>query len=314
MTCPDSHLWQQAWQSELQSTLDRGTFSKPIGILDGHNAITAKVVWDIKYAEGGSIARYKTCLVARGFNQVQGIDYEETFASTICDDALRIFSAIAANNNWRVHQLDIVTAFLTGKLDEVIYLRVLHFFRDILGDYVQILQSIYGLKQAARVWYLLLEEFLRSIGFIPLPSDPSVLTNRKVIIGRIALAVYLDDLLIAGKDKTDILQVKELLKARFEVKDLGEVGMVRGIKVRRYGQQMTLYQSQYAAVILKQFLDDTSPPYLIPMEPDAVHRLADTRGELLNEEIKSWYLQAIGKRMHLCHTRPDIIFSVYKLA
>ena len=90
--------------------------------------------------------------------------------------------------------------------------------------------------------------------------------------------------------------------------------MILGIQVRRDGQRMTLDQSQYAAVILKQFLDDTSPPYLIPMEPDAVHKLADTSGESLNEERKSRYLQAIVKLMHLCYTRPDIILSVHKLA
>ena len=76
---------------------------------------------------------------------------------------------------------------------------------------------------AARVWYLLLEEFLRSIRFTRLPSDSSVFTNGKVIISRIALAVYVDELLIAKKDKTDIFYVKELLKARFEVKNLGLV-------------------------------------------------------------------------------------------
>ena len=164
------------------------------------------------------------------------------------------------------------------------------------------------------MWYLLYEEFLRSIGFTLLPSDLSVLTNEKVIIGRIALAVYVDELLIASKDKANILCEKELLKAQFEVKDLGEVRIVLGIIARRYGQRMTLDQSQYAAVNLKRFLDDSSPPYLIPMEPDAVHRLADTGGELLNEERRSGYLQAIGQLMHSCHTRPDIIFSVNKLA
>lgn len=90
--------------------------------------------------------------------------------------------------------------------------------------------------------------------------------------------------------------------------------MVLGVRVRRYGQRMTLDQSQYAAVILQQFLDDTSLPYLIPMEPDAVHRLPDTGREVLNEERKAQCFQAIGKLMHLCHTRPDIIFSVHKLA
>ncbi len=183
-----------------------------------------------------------------------------------------------------------------------------------MGDYVQILQSIYGLKQAARVCYLLLEEFLRSIGFTLLPSDPSVLTNGKVIMSRMAMAIYVDDLLIAEKDETDILNIKDLLKARFEVKDLGEVQIVLEMKARRYGQGTTLDQSKYATVILKQFLDDNSPPYLISMESDEVHRLADTGGELLNEEKKSRYLQAIEKLMHLCHTRTDIIFLEHRLA
>ena len=164
------------------------------------------------------------------------------------------------------------------------------------------------------MWYLLLEEFLRSIGFTLLPSDPIVLTNAKVIMSRMALAVYVDDLLIAEKDKTDILHIKDLLKARFEVKDLGEVRIVLEMRVRRYGQLMTLDQSQYSTIILKQFLDDTSPLYLISMEHNAVHRRADTGGELLNEERKSRYLQAIEKLMHLCHTRPDIILLEHRLA
>ncbi len=99
----------------------------------------------------------------------------------------------------------------------------------MLGDYVQILQSIYGLKKAARVWHLLLEEFLKSIRFTPLPSHPSVLTNCKVIISGLTLAVYVDDLLIAGEHEKDIVHVKQLLKARFEVKDLGKVRVVLGI-------------------------------------------------------------------------------------
>ena len=72
---------------------------------------------------------------------------------------LQICFAIAAKNNWRVYQLGIATVFLAGKLDEVIYLQVPYFLRDVLGDYVQILQNIYGLKQAASVWHLYLKNF-----------------------------------------------------------------------------------------------------------------------------------------------------------
>ena len=151
MTCPNAKLWQTTWKSELQSIMDWYTFSKPITVSENNNATTAKVVWDVKYVEDGSIARYKARLVARDFTQVHGVDYEETFAPTICYDALCIFFAITAKNNWKVHQVDIVTTFLAEKLDEVIYLWVLYFLQYLLGHYVQILQSIYGLKQAACV-------------------------------------------------------------------------------------------------------------------------------------------------------------------
>ena len=76
-----------------------------------------------------------------------------------------------------------------------------------------------------------------------MPLDPSVLTNGKVIIGRIALAIYIDDLLMAGKGEAHILRVKELLKAQFEVKNFSEVQMVLNIVVRQYSHQMTLNQS-----------------------------------------------------------------------
>ena len=162
-----------------------------------------------------------------------------------------------------------------------------------MGNYFQILQSIYGLKQAARVWYFLLEEFLRSIGFTPRPSDPSVLTNGKVIIGRKFLAIYIDDWLIADKDEADILHVKKSLKARFEVKDVSEVQIVFDIRVGRYSQKMTLDQLKYVRVIFKQFLDSASSQYFILMEPDVVNRLPDKEEEVLNEERRSQYLQAI---------------------
>lgn len=77
---------------------------------------------------------------------------------------------------------------------------------------------------------------------------------------------------------------------------------------------MLINHLHYAAIILKQFFDDMSMPYLILMEPDAVYSLANTREEILSEEKMSWYLQTIWKRMHLCHTSPDLIFLVNKLA
>ncbi len=121
-------------------------------------------------------------------------------------------------------------------------------------------------------------------------------------------------MLIADKDEADVLCVKKLLKARFKVKDVSEVQIVFGIRVERYSQKMTLDQSKYVRVIFKQFLDSASPQYFILMEPNVVHMIPDKEEEVLNEERRSRYLQAIEKLMHLCQTRLDIIFSVHKLA
>lgn len=65
-------------------------------------------------------------------------------------------------------------------------------------------------------------------------------------------------------------------------------------------------------MILNQFLNDSYPTYIIPMEPNAVHKLADIGGEMLTKERQSQYLQAMNKLMHLYHTIPDIVFSVHK--
>ena len=78
-------------------------------------------------------------------------------------------------------------------------------------------QSKYVLKWAKCVWYFLFEEFLKSIEFMLLPSDPNVLTNEKFMISRVVFAVYHNDLLIASKKKANILNVKELMKAVFKI-------------------------------------------------------------------------------------------------
>lgn len=110
----------------------------------------------------------------------------------------------------------------------------------------------------------------------------------------------MDDQLIAKKNEEDIIYVKQLLKQRFELKHLGGVRIVLGIRVKIFGQCMTLDQSKYSAVILRHFLDEKFSPYLVPMVPGAVYKPEATRREIISENQKSRYLQATGKLMHLC--------------
>ena len=102
--------------------------------------------------------------------------------------------------------------------------------QQYFGKYVQILKSLYGLKQAARMWYLLVSDFLKEIGFSPMAVDPTVFrhTGIGVIIG-----VHVDDFMLTGEDEVAIEKVKEQLKGRFEMKDLGEAESILGIRIQK---------------------------------------------------------------------------------
>jgi hypothetical protein len=190
--------WMEAINEEVQNLIRRQTFSGEISEADlqGKEVVDAKLVFDHKKDKDGKILRYKARLVARGFTQKHGVNYEETFAPTIRLDAMRIILALAAKRGWKVYQMDAVAAFLAARLREKIFLKVPTELQQYFGNYVQILSSLYGLKQAARMWYLLVSDFLKEIGFSQMAVDPTVFRHREsgVIIG-----VHVDDFMITEK-------------------------------------------------------------------------------------------------------------------
>ena len=312
LQCPNRDMWIDAINVEMDGIFRNKTFKDNL-FPEGQQPITAKFVFDVKYREDGTVLKYKARLVARGFTQIYGVDYEETFAPTVKYETLRLLLAVAAKLGWHIHQMDVVAAFLAGKLHERIWLRLPCNILNLLGnswdyeDTVRLLQSIYGLKQAARVWFLLLTGYLESIGFHAVEGDKSVFTNGKVIIG-----IYVDDLIILGADLESIKEVKKLLKGRFEMKDEGEARVILGIRIQRlFDGKLAIDQSRYAAGVVQTYLEEDDPSTLIPMEPSAVTHLAETGGALFHDLVV--YTQAIGKLLHLCHSRPDIVFAVHKL-
>lgn len=222
-----------AIDEEVQNLIRRQTFSGDISEADlqGKEVIDAKLVFDHRKDKDGKILRYKARLVARGFTQRHGVNCKEAFAPTIRLDAMRIILALAAKKRWKVHQMDAVAAFLAARLQEEIFMKVPTELQQYFGEYVQILKSLYGLKEAARMWYLLVSNFLKEIGYSPMAVDPTVFrhTESGVIIG-----VHVDDFMLKGEDEVAIEKVKEQLKGRFEMKDLGEAESILGIRYKRY--------------------------------------------------------------------------------
>ena len=123
--------------------------------------------------------RYKCRLVAKGFSQSFGIDYEETFSPVVRFTSIRSLLAVAAQKRLKVHQMDVVTAFLNGVLEEEIYMDQAEGFEQEGDKVYRLKKSIYGLKQSPRCWNIELRNYLTSIGFIPCSSDPCVYVRFK---------------------------------------------------------------------------------------------------------------------------------------
>lgn len=197
MRRPDAEQYYDAACQEIQSLLDKKTWELA-KLPPGRKAIGCRWVFLIKRHSDGSVDRYKGRVVAQGFSQRPGFDYDQTFTPTPKWPAIRLIFALVAKEDLELESIDISTAFLYGKLDTPVYMRQIPGFHQGEPDDVLLLrQGLYGLKQSGRIWHEKLDKELQSMGFTKVQSDSSVWIFRKDDI-RIILPAYVDDILIAA--------------------------------------------------------------------------------------------------------------------
>jgi hypothetical protein len=216
--------WQDAMLQEFQALVSNGTWTlcpRPLN----HNIIRNKWVYKIKQKPDGSIERFKAWLVARGFEQQCGIDYNETFSPVIKPSTIRIILSLAIQFDWSIQQLDISNAFLHGYLGEEVFMEQPQGFIDREHpDYVSKLhKSLYGLKQAPRAWFNRLSSFLVELGFIASLVDPSLLIFTRGSI-RLFMLIYVDDIILIGSHVTSIQSLISKVQSEFPLKDLRPFG------------------------------------------------------------------------------------------
>jgi hypothetical protein len=162
-----------------------------------------------KSDKNGNLTNYKAQLCAAGNFQVKGINYNKTYATTGFPTALCALLSMGTLKGLEIHQMDIKNVFLSGKIDETIYLCAPAGLSIPLGKFLYLLNSIYGLKQAPRVWHHKLSQFFKSINFLPLPACPFVSNNPGWDCW---VHVYIDNMVIVSKD---VARFKQLVNARY---------------------------------------------------------------------------------------------------
>ena len=266
----DSHRaedWIVACREEYDSLIKNHTWEL-VELPAGRRALCTKWVFKIKRNQDGSIARFKARLTARGDRQVKGVDFREVFAPVVRRSTIRVLLAIAQWLDLDLDQMDVVAAFLNGDLDEVIYMKQPEGFAVAGMEQLVCLlrKSIYGLKQASRAWYHELDTFLVGVGFSRCVADPCLYVRR--VDGALTIvAVYVDDLIIASNSQGERSRLKELLSARYTMKDLGTLSWCLGMSITRPDTlSIGLDQTLYVKEILRRYGMDECNPASTPAE------------------------------------------------
>ncbi|CAI7861609.1 unnamed protein product [Closterium sp. NIES-54] len=309
----DAEEGKKAMESELKSIEENGTWEL-VELPEGRKAITSKWLFKIKSDADGKIERYKSRLVAKGYQQKEKVDYKELFAPVVKPTTLRTLLAGAAIKGWVVKQMDVTTAFLNGVLEEEIFMAQPEGFDDGSGRFLRLKKALYGLKQAPRQWYLKLRGVLEEIGFTPSSADHSLF-----MLGegeqRSFMVVYVDDILIFSPSSELVKEVMLKLQDKFKCKALGDVSFYLGLHIERDVEKrcMRVHQRKYLEALATNF--GQSEVHVATPFPSGFKCVKGPEEESLGEEERSRFHSLVGSLMYAAvNTRPDVAFAIGKLA
>ena len=308
LSSDQANKWKAAADEEIQSLMENETWDL-VKLPPGRKPVGCKWVFKVKHKESGEVERFKCRLVAKGYSQSYGIDYEETFSPVVRFNSIRTLLAWAVQHGMIIHQMDVVTAFLNGKLEEEIYMEQPEGYSKSRDLVCQLRKSIYGLKQSPRCWNKELQEYLTSIGFVQSTADPCVfirVEGKSVTV----IAVYVDDLILITAMSEDMTKLKKSLESRFKMKDMGEFHYCLGISAIQDKEKgcLWIHQKQYISRMLEKYSLMDANPVTTPADPNV--KLVKNDG--VSKRVDSVNYQSIvGSLLYAAvATRPDIAQSV----
>lgn len=295
-------LWERSLM--LLIVITRGIWSyyqKPV---------SCKWVYTIKYKSDGSIERPKARLVIRGFTQKPGIDYHKTYSLVVKMTTIRSLIATAVKKKWHFCQLDMNNAFLHGELDKDIYMTPPPGLPLPQPNMVcKHKKSLYVLKQASRQWHAKLSKALRSEGYRNSKNDYSLFFEK--MGGTVVfIAIYFDDILVAGDNEVEIQHLKSFLDSNIKIKDLGTLNYFLELELYQVPNGLVMTQRAFALNMIKEFGVKPSASAVSPLDPSI--KLKPDEGAPISDP--SLYKKIVGKLNYLTHTRSGIAFSVQHLS
>ena len=335
---PDAEESYQAMVSEIKLIIKNDTWTITNRPKD-YKVIGSRVVLRNKYKHDGTLDRRKARIVAKGFAQRPGVDFNETFAPVARVGSIRTIAALAAGNGMILKQFDIATAYLNGELKEKVFMEIPKYTANVLerivsmettnsnlgrkaakmlndiesGDKVcSLSKALYGLKQAGRCWNERIDREIINFGAKKSDADPCVYVKGEGK-GLILIVIYVDDIVVASQSEYEMIEFGRYLSNIFEIKDLGTMAYCLGMEFVQRINEISIYQSGYIRDVLDRFRMSDSKPVATPMDPGT--KLEKDEGESSPNEEELPYRELIGSLMYLAVcTRPDIAFAVSYLS
>ena len=277
-----------------------------------------KYVFKTKFKPDGSIEKYKVRLVAQGFLQQEGVDYNEVFAPVVDSTSMSLLLAMANQEDWEIEQMDVVTAFLHGRLEEEVYMKIPHGMKVEGGEnkVLRVKGALYGLKQSSHVWGRMFEGFMLKAGFKQCVMDTCIFTRGEGQ-SRIILGIHVDDQAIIGPNPKVIQAFKQEMAKEFRMKDLGELKHILGVEVKRdrRNRVLTLSQGSYVRQVLERYGMSECNPTKLPLSPGTQFSQDDEPTLTPSPEIITEFRGKMGSLIYaMKQTRVDIAYTVGVLA
>ncbi|GJR56984.1 retrovirus-related pol polyprotein from transposon TNT 1-94 [Tanacetum coccineum] len=269
--------------------------------------IGTKWVFRNKLDENGIVSRNKARLVAQGYNQQEGIDYDETYAPVARLESIRILLAYACALDFKLFQMDVKSAFLNGFINEEVYVAQPPGFIDFeKPDHVyKLKKALYGLKQAPKAWYDILKSFLIKHEYKMRMVDNTLFTKKRSS-NLIIVQIYVDDIIFGSTCQDMCDEFAKIMHDEFEMSMMGELNFFLGLQIKQMEDGIFFNQSKYIKEMLKKFGLEESKPMKTPMSSDT--KL--TKDEECESVDSTKYRGMIGSLLYLTASRPDIMFSV----